>query len=272
MLPNLPREVFWKDRKSMDEMLESPLFKVLYEAFPYFEREPMLFKMDELTILNEVGYQVTRLCYESRFTPGPNIEQFTRDVFAHTGLKDHAMTVISLVYAVIKLVDFPPLNISKKTMRELSKLNRESWCYWYIESYIKRVKRDGYCFNEQFLPYQEDSIPAMKDETCGDESTECAETSRTEQQDRTRRFTLDEIVNYAKENLTANNSHFIQNMLYNLLVEDGTKEEREKVASILPYVIKRDHLEIKEYVHQKIVENEFHNVAADGIGVNKEYH
>lgn len=57
---------------------------------------------------------------------------------------------------------------------------------------------------------------------------------------RVRRFTMDDIVNYAKENLSLDKSVYIQNMLYVFLSKDGTPEERDKVNSITTYILNRD--------------------------------
>lgn len=277
MKPIIPREVLWKERISLDDIMEGPIFKVLHEAFFYFEKEPMLFPMDELAILNEVGYQVTWLCHESRYGLDPDMEQFTREVFAHTGLKDHAMTVISLVYAVVRLVNFPPLDISKYTMRELSKLHKESWCRRYVDTLVRRVLKDGFLFEEKFLPYQSDfapEFPMAKEEVLNEvnDCYGCAEPAFEEQWDNTRRFTLDQIVSYAEKNLSLDKSVHIQNLLFNLLVADGTREELEKVASIPTNIIKRDKPDPthKEIVLQKHVVTEIHKVEAGGTGINNE--
>lgn len=277
MKPIIPREVLWKERISLDDIMEGPIFKVLHEAFFYFEKEPMLFPMDELAILNEVGYQVTWLCHESRYGLDPDMEQFTREVFAHTGLKDHAMTVISLVYAVVRLVNFPPLDISKYTMRELSKLHKESWCRRYVDTLVRRVLKDGFLFEEKFLPYQSDfapEFPMAKEEVLNEvnDCYGCAEPAFEEQRDNTRRFTLDQIVSYAEKNLSLDKSVHIQNLLFNLLVADGTREELEKVASIPTNIIKRDKPDSthKEIVLQKHVVTEIHKVEAGGTGINNE--
>ena len=237
MRPRIPRDMLWRNRETIEELLDEPLFKVLHEAFFYFEKEPMLFPMDEVAILNEVGYQVTWLCYESRLGFEPDMEQLTREVFAHTGLKDHAMTVISLVQAAVKLVNFPPLNISKRTKHELSKLNKESWCKRYVDQLVKRVIDDGEVFSEQFLPYA-DTIEIQYIEDDMNDFAMCAEPFE-EEQDNIRRFTLDEIVEYAQQNLTIEIAYHIQLMLHTLMQNDSTKEEREKVSSIPTFILKR---------------------------------
>lgn len=155
MINRIPRGMLWHDRETMEDLLQSPLFSALHEVFFYFEKEPMLFPMNELFILNEVGYQVTWLCFKCRKGLTPNMKQFTREVFVRTGLKDHAMTVISLVYAAVELVNFPPLEISKETKQELKKMHKDSWCRRYIDSFIRRVVKEGLVFKERFLPNQE---------------------------------------------------------------------------------------------------------------------
>lgn len=242
MVLNIPRDVLWKD-KTLDELLDDPLFKVLHEAFLYFDKEPMMFPLDELSVLNHVGYHVTWLCFESRFGMEPDMDQFEREVYANAGLSDHAKTIISLVQAVVKLVNFPPLNISKRTKNLLSHMNKDCWCRQYIDSFVRRVLRDGSVFSEQFLPAQRDyTIPKEVEEEkelCS-ESCICAEPSMEVLSDGVRRFTMEEIVTYAKENLSLDKSVYIQAMLYSLLRKDGTQEEREMVNSITTYILNRN--------------------------------
>lgn len=57
--------------------------------------------------------------------------------------------------------------------------------------------------------------------------------------DKVRMFTLDEIVNYAANNLDLTGASPVQNMLYNLLAENGTYDERKKVNEINHLIIKR---------------------------------
>lgn len=234
----IPRELLWKDR---DTLLQSPLFNALHEVFFSLEKEPMLFPMNELIILNEVNFQVTWLCYESRFGLNPDMEQFMREVFARTGMLDHAMTVVSLVYATVELVNFPPLEISKETKRELKKIHKESWCRRYIDLFIRRVNKDGLVFKERFIPNQEVSDAFLKAIHVEEEQKTqmCAEPFEEEHAD-IRRFTLDQIVEYAQQNLTIEIAYHIQLMLHTLMQNDSTKEEREKVSSIPAYILNRN--------------------------------
>ena len=238
MVNRIPRRFLWKDKETL---LQSPLFNALHEVYFNLEKEPMLFPMDEMVILNEVNFQVTWLCYESRFGLNPDMEQFTREVFASTGLKDHAMTVISLVYATVELVNFPPLEISKEAKRELKKIHKDSWCRRYIDNFIKRLNKEGIFFKESFFLNQEILKAFLKQFPLEEEQEMpmCAE-PLVEEQDDIRRFTVDQIVEYAKENLTIEIAYHIQLMLHTLMQNDSTKEEREKVSSIPAFIRNRN--------------------------------
>ena len=255
MTQKIPREVLWKD-KTMEELLDDPLFNLLHEAFLYFDAQPMMFPLDELAVLNHVGYHVTWLCFESRFGMEPDMDQFEREVYANAGLSDHAKTIISLVQAVVKLVNFPPLNIGERAKRKLAQMNKNSWCRRFVDSFVRRVLRDGSVFSEQFLPAQRDyTIPKEVEEEkelCS-ESCICAEPSMEVLSDGVRRFTMEEIVTYAKENLSLDKSVYIQNMLYKLLSKDGTHAEREMVDSITTYILNRDKPAPQHVEHQTVI-------------------
>ena len=241
----IPREILWHDKETMDDMLQSPLFKALHEAFICCGREPLLFPMNELTILNEVGYQVTWLCYMSRFKLSPNMEQFTREVFANTGLKDHAMMVISLVYAAVELVNFPPLRISKYAKRELKLMHKNSWCRRYVDAFVKKVIRDGELYDERFIPNQVELDDFLKASVSEEEQKVpmCAEPmAEYDTGAKGRSFTLEEIINYCKnlaelEQVNAINA--IIQMLYVLLRMNGKPAEYDLIDGILNYFKKR---------------------------------
>lgn len=80
----------------------------------------------------------------------------------------------------------------------------------------------------------------------------CAEPNE-EEQDNIRRFTLDEIVEYAKENLTIETACHIQLMLHTLMQNDSTMEERKKVSSISAYIRNRDRPAPTHIDHQTFI-------------------
>lgn len=240
----LSRKALWKER-TLDEMMDSKLFACLHEAYMVMDREPMLFPMSEEEIMNEVGFEVTWLCAMSRFGMDPDMEYFKRQVYANTGQHEHAMAVFSLVYAVVKMVTFPPLELSKWTKDELRRLNKDSIWGRYIELFVRRIDKMGEIFDERFEVYQPaEYLEVTKNED--EEKTEtvvcaeCVSPTEDEQMTNQRSFTLDEIVDYAKTYLSIDASLSIQNLLYALLWKDGTDEERQKVMSIPAGIINRD--------------------------------
>ena len=215
----------------------------------------MLFRMDEVAMMNEVGYEVTWLSYQSGYGEDVDMDQFVREVYANTGQKEHAEAVMSMVYAVVTLVTFPPLNVSKQTKRALKRLNNDSWCGHYVNDFIKRMNKEGRFFDDSFAPHKEalDLYHERKeyfkqilnhDERMSEICPAGKIVTPEEKKDDVRRFSLDEIVSYAKENLTVETAMPIQSMLYALMVEDGTKEEREKVVSITSHIINRNNFNL----------------------------
>jgi hypothetical protein len=51
----IPRWILWRERNTIEDFLCEPIYRMLHEAFYYFEKEPMLFPMEEVAILNEGG-------------------------------------------------------------------------------------------------------------------------------------------------------------------------------------------------------------------------
>lgn len=266
----LSRQALWKER-TMSEMTDSKLFACLHEAFMVMDREPMLFPMSEEEILNEVGFEVTWLCALSRFGMDPDMDCFKRQVFANTGQHEHAMAVFSLVYAVVKIVSFPPLEIGVWAKDELRRLNKDSKWGRYMESFVRRINKTGEIFDERFEIYQPTEYLKVTSKeieekpevlVCAEDEAPREESQRTYQ----RSFTLDDIVDYAKAYLTVDASLPIQNLLYALLCKDGTEEERQKVMSIPAGIINRDKpipSHIGNYYNQvQTVENKFPSLPA----------
>ena len=82
--PRLPRELLWNDKKTMDEFMEILLCRELYKAYREMDEYPMLFKMDELQVFNEVYFEMTRLCFENWYDRYPDFDFYVREVYAST--------------------------------------------------------------------------------------------------------------------------------------------------------------------------------------------
>lgn len=220
MNPLQQRQMLWEERTRMDDFLKDELFSELHRVYGQIETLPWMFPMDELKIMNEVGYGLTWLCCHKE----ADIDCFVREVYADMGLQESAEVVFSLVHAVVSVVKRPPLEVNKAAVKRLEQLNRESRCGRMVDNFVRSTIRSGRLFSNRF-----DAPEYTKTEPV---PTHEPKTNLSESPSTTRSFTLEEIVAFAKESLTKETSIPIQNMLYYLLVTDGTKEERDLVASI----------------------------------------
>ena len=237
----------------LEELMEFKLFKRLDELYKELVKRPALFRVEEDYVLNETGRAVTWLVYESRFGMEPDMEKLEREIYARMGSKEDALTVMSLVYAAVNIVNQPPLDISKRTKNELSKMIKEDGYNIRTRQFVKNVNREGEYYNESFLPYNEPTDELVAEEPSATMYQEEYDEEPVKEEKKDRVFTLDEIVEYAKENYSLEESRIIQLMLFNLLVEDGTKEERTKVSSITAYILNRDKPAPQHVEHQTVI-------------------
>ena len=252
MKSRMVRGGLWLDMR-LEELMEFKLFKRLDELYKELVKRPALFRVEEDYVLNETGRAVTWLVYESRFGMEPDMEKLEREIYARMGSKEDALTVMSLVYAAVNIVNQPPLDISKRTKNELSKMIKEDGYNIRTRQFVKNVNREGEYYNESFLPYNEPTDELVAEEPSATMYQEEYDEEPVKEEKKDRVFTLDEIVEYAKENNSLEESRIIQLMLFNLLVEDGTKEERTKVSSITAYILNRDKPAPQHVEHQTVI-------------------
>lgn len=260
------REFLWNDFNSLEELLKDELFRELHKLFREIESTPVIFPMDELKIMNVAGLGVEWLRFNNGLFKKTFLEQLIREVYAEMGLKDHAEAVLSMIYAILSVVNWPTIDIPQSTLRELRKMNQDSWCGRYVNDFILRLKKDGKLIEFPFNMSEETSkeirhitkelqvnitegikrvLNISPDESLISEEPKLrlhAELNlglNEAEEEKPRMFSLDDIVDYAQKNFTLELSAPIQNMLYALLVEDGTKEERAKVASIPNAILNR---------------------------------
>ncbi len=263
-MKNYPREFYWKDLE-LNELFGSNLFSELHKVFKQMAKVPMLFAMDEKAILNEVGYEVTWLTFQYERNDAEVVEQFVRQVYANTGIKEHAEAVMSLVFGVVKVLRWVSSDIGSWKERELKRINNECWCGRYVTDFIRRMDKEGRSFDDIFVPYQEryEEIPPpweTEEDACinGKEVTGEARGAAMMAAEptpvywRERSFTFNEIVAYIEEKVSKETAPYFQLMLHNLLVEDGTKEEREIVNTITDHIMERERNQnVKEVVIYK---------------------
>lgn len=133
----------WKNIESKEELLKYELFQELHKVYSQLETKPLMFPMDELMIMNEVGFGVEWIRFSYNIFNDAFLDQLVRGVYADTGLKEHAEAVLSLIYATVAIVNWPSVNITKHDFRDLQKMNRDSWCYRPVVDFIRRVKKAG---------------------------------------------------------------------------------------------------------------------------------
>lgn len=228
----------WRDR-SLNELLEIKLFRRLDELYHELALMPALFRADEETVMNEVGRTLTWIVYESRNGFEPDMEQLEREIYARLGSTNDALTVMSLAYAAIHIINLPPLNISKYTKHELQKMIRDDIYMIKTKVFVHEVNKEGEFYDEKFLPYKEPTLETVQDdddETIPWVKYDC---ESLDEEKKGRVFTLDEIVEYAIKYMTAESVIHVQLMLHTLMQKDSTKEEREKVSSIQTQILNR---------------------------------
>ena len=252
MKSRMVRGGLWLDMR-LEELMEFKLFKRLDELYKELVKRPALFRVEEDYVLNETGRAVTWLVYESRFGMEPDMEKLEREIYARMGSKEDALTVMSLVYAAVNIVNQPPLDISKRTKNELSKMIKEDGYNIRTRQFVKNVNREGEYYNESFLPYNEPTDELVAEEPSATMYQEEYDEEPVKEEKKGRVFTLDEIVEYAKENTSLEESRVIQLMLFSLLVNDGTKKERELVKSVQAYIRNRDKPAPQHVEHQTVI-------------------
>lgn len=266
------RPYIWNKIDTEEELLQYDIFRDLHKLFLQLEAEPITYPMDELKIMNEVGFGVEWIRFSDAVFCNALLDQLEREVYADTGLKEHAEAALALMFATMAIADKRTLDVSPFILRELQTLVKDSWCYKIVNKYVsnakRRVKHPAFPFSlsqeaakavTQITENLKNTITQGIEKTLTtyqvDEerlTTYCAEEVYEEK--KPRNFSLDEIINYAVENLNLDTSAIIQNMLYNLMVEDGTKEERLKVASITKGIKEHESKSnmIGQMIHQQV--------------------
>ena len=104
MLPILPRELLWKEKKSMDEFFKlDRINEAFFEVFVTLRDEPFAVQADEIKVFNEVYYQVTRMVYD--YPMPSDLPKYVSDIKANMGWNYSAELVMSMAYFIISLID-----------------------------------------------------------------------------------------------------------------------------------------------------------------------
>lgn len=141
MLPILPKEFLWSDKKTMDEFFElDPINEDFYEVFVKLRENPFNIQADSVKVFNEVYYQITRMFYEHPL-PG-DLKNYIIDIKANLGWNYSTELVLSMAYFIISLIEKPVRPLNKFFTKEIrDKLFRS--IYWkHFKSRFEKLKKD----------------------------------------------------------------------------------------------------------------------------------
>lgn len=163
MLPVLPRELLWNDRKSMDEFFGmEPVNEDFFEVLQALREEPFLVKVDATKVFNEVYYQLTRMMYEHALPA--DLPKYTADIKANMGWNYSAELVLTMVYFIISIIPRPKHPVNKFFVYEIKK-KTEGSLYWKLfDKLYYQLKKD----RKQLLrPFRPTPIPAKELQALG---------------------------------------------------------------------------------------------------------
>ena len=104
MLPKLPRELLWTDKKSMDEFFRlDRINEAFFEVFITLRDEPFAVQANEVKVFNEVYYQITRMVYD--YPMPADLPKYVSDIKANMGWNYSVELVMSMAYFLISLME-----------------------------------------------------------------------------------------------------------------------------------------------------------------------
>lgn len=99
MKPKLPRALLWTDKDSLDEFMNEPVNRDMFEMLQKIRRDTILLKdtyFSAIKIFNEVYYQCTRIVYER--DQNDFVRHYLADIKSNIGLNNHARVVCGLIF------------------------------------------------------------------------------------------------------------------------------------------------------------------------------
>ncbi len=137
MLPNLPREMLWTDKKTMDEFFKlDPINEAFFEVFVTLHEEPFAVQTDEVKVFNEVYYQVTRMVYEHALPS--DLQSYISDIKGNMGWNYSAELIMSMAYFLIALIDHKEKPLNKFFTKAI---NERFWGCLYWKPFKHRFER-----------------------------------------------------------------------------------------------------------------------------------
>lgn len=149
MLPNLPKEFFWRDLKPMDEffMLE-PVSRDFYEVFSKLNEDQ--FDIPAVKVFNEVFYQITRMVYEK---PLPEyLPKYVNLIKNDLGWNYSVELVMSLVYWLLLLKGLEKVRLAESFVNKIEEWYSNSFYWNPFRQCYAALKNSGVRVNYSFNP------------------------------------------------------------------------------------------------------------------------
>lgn len=150
MIPILPRELLWTDKKTMDWFFnKEPICVEFYDVYFYLKDEPFNNHADFLRLYNEVFYQITRVLYEH---PMPqDLPRYVVDIKANLGWNYSSELVMTILYFFLELIKQKDIEV-KLFLKSIHQ--RFSNCiYWFpFESCCLNLRREKIKVSYSFKP------------------------------------------------------------------------------------------------------------------------
>lgn len=151
MMPILPKEFLWTDKKTMDEFFElDPVNEEFFEVFVTLHEEPFAVTANEVKVFNEVYYQLTRMVFER---PLPSdLDKYVADIKANLGWNYSAELLMSMAYFLLALVDKQVRPLNKFFTKAINE--RFFGClYWKpFKHRFEQLKKEHRKLNYHFQP------------------------------------------------------------------------------------------------------------------------
>ena len=101
MSPKLPREMLWKDKQTLDEMIAEQPGSTLYHICMALVRGTPRPIIGPLKLLNEACYQSTRSVFEE--SDVEDVTAYLQDIKANVGSVKYCRVVMTLMVYLLKL-------------------------------------------------------------------------------------------------------------------------------------------------------------------------
>lgn len=156
MMPILPRQLLWKDKQTLDDMLAEQPGSTLYQICMKLMTGTTRPFNDPLKLLNEACYQATRSVFEE--SDGEDVATYLQDIKANVGSMRSCRVVMTLMVCLLKL----QAGMTPASRRFVGKLQEQlrsdnkcclDFDYDYEEALIEGIRRSDKDLTVELTPH-----------------------------------------------------------------------------------------------------------------------